>query len=131
MTTATAPTDARVLIVDDHIDGAELLQELLDLEGHPAEVVGDGSSALQRCAGATWKAVLIDLQLPDMTGVELADRLRAAPTQDPQPLLIAITGHDRGEARARGVTDQFDHFLQKPVDVDQLIGLLSGEEGKP
>jgi len=128
MTTPTPPA-AHVLIVDDHLDGAELLQELLDLEGHPAEVVGDGAGALKRCGEAVWKAVLIDLQLPDMTGVELAEQLRAHPTQTPQPMLIAITGHDRGEARARGVTDQFDHFLQKPVDVDQLIGLLAGTEG--
>ncbi|GAA0740107.1 response regulator [Ideonella azotifigens] len=114
-----------VLIVDDGLDAAELLGELLAFEGyqpHLAHLAADGLALAQAMPMAV---ALIDLSLPDQPGSELARELRARATAaQPAPLLIAVSGHDRLGPYAAQIEACFDHFLQKPVDIDALLALL-------
>jgi CheY-like chemotaxis protein len=111
-----------VLIVDDNQAAADLLQELLELQDHTARCTYTGQGALDLAAGERFDAALVDLTLPDLSGVEVARRLRSNAQGEP-PLLVAISGFSAGEARdAEGV---FDHHLQKPIDFDLLDRILA------
>jgi len=115
----------RVLIVDDNVDAATTLAEVLQLMGHSVATAHDAKSAMLRASGEeSWDAFILDLGLPDVTGYELAQRLRAsAAARD--ATFIALTGygqaHDRAISRASG----FHHHLVKPADVAQLLDILS------
>ena len=124
----TAPSNAtgrRILLVDDNTDAAATLAELLQLVGHTVAVAHDGESALAQAGdGTAWDTFILDIGLPDMTGYELAERLRASHPA-PAASFIALTGygqpHDRVISRASG----FDHHLVKPADIPRLIDMLA------
>jgi CheY-like chemotaxis protein len=67
---------------------------------------------------------LLDIGLPDITGFELARRLRALP-QTARATLVAVTGYGRREDRAQADQAGFDHYFVKPVDVDALLALIA------
>jgi CheY-like chemotaxis protein len=113
----------RVLIVDDNIDSAEMLQILLGSMGHDAQVAHDGGSALDLVATQRPHVVLLDIGLPDMDGYEVARQMRA---RQSGPLrLIALTGWSQDEARQKALDAGFDHHLTKPTEPDALERLLS------
>lgn len=116
----------RVLIVDDNVDAAQSLAKLLQLEGHDVEVVHEGQQALQWVSRSSFDAAFLDVGLPDMTGYELAERIRAATTK--RMLLVALTGwgqdDDRRKSRAAGI----DHHITKPIDRGTVERLLAGLE---
>jgi len=110
----------RVLVVDDHVDAAELLAEFLRMEGFEVDCAHDGEQA-RRCWGASRvQAAVIDARLPDLSGGELARQLRALP-HGAAARLIALSGDDPDRV---ALTGPFDHCLAKPADLDRLIDLL-------
>jgi two-component system, sensor histidine kinase len=112
----------RILIVDDHVESAEGLAELLDLWGHETHVAHDGADALAMAPRIQPTIALLDLGLPDMDGCELARRLRAEDL--PGMSLVALTGSNTPDDRARVTAAGFAHHLVKPVDLQQLQRLL-------
>lgn len=112
----------RILVVDDSRDVAELMRDVLQLEGFEADVVFDGEAALARCAPAAWHAVLMDLNLPGCSGVSLAAQWRARVS--PAPWLVALSGAAKAELQAAVHPGAFDHAFQKPVDLAQLLTWL-------
>lgn len=118
--TVAAHRPLRVLVVDDHADGAEMLAMLLRLEGHEVQVVLDGQAALERCRVCPPELVLLDIQLSgDLDGYEVARRLRRGPT-GATACLVAVTGHGTQEDRRRASEAGFDILLLKPVDPAEL-----------
>ncbi|MET0336017.1 MAG: ATP-binding protein [Rhizobacter sp.] len=107
-----------VLVVDDNADAADMLATVLRLDGYAVSVAYDAESALQAQATLRPDAVLLDIGLPDMSGHEVARRIRHAP--GPQPKLVAISGW--GQARDIELTQEagFDAHLVKPVEPDQV-----------
>jgi CheY-like chemotaxis protein len=126
-----ADTGLRVLIVDDNADAAESLGILLRAIGYKVAVEFNAGAALAYASAQQVQAFVLDIGLPDMSGYELATRLRKIPGCD-NAILIALTGygqeHDRAQAREAG----FDHHLTKPADTQQLVAALSGKHrGSP
>lgn len=114
----------RVLVVDDLVDAAETLAELLELWGYDVRLAHDGPTAL-----ATWETfpaevILLDIGLPGMTGYEVASRLRALPG-GARPRIIALTGYGQPDDRRRTAEAGFNHHLLKPADMDELRKLLT------
>jgi two-component system CheB/CheR fusion protein len=105
----------RVLIVDDSRDAAELLGEVLRMNGHDFRVVHDGPAALKAALEFKPDIVLLDLGLPGMDGYEVARRLRE---QGGNMRLIAVTGYKRDAERLKEAG--FDDHAIKPVDFRQL-----------
>src|SRR5450830_574016 len=115
---------ARVMIVDDHLDGLQMLTALLEAQGHQITAAQDGASALAAAANAHFDAFILDIGLPDMDGYELARRLRAlAPT--PPAMMIALTGYGQAHDRVLSKAAGFDHHFVKPVDFEMLAELLA------
>jgi CheY-like chemotaxis protein len=115
----------RVLIVDDNRDAARTLALLLTKAGFECRSVFDGHSALAAADDFGPDAVVLDLGMPAMSGLELARRLRARHNCN-CPLLIAVTGWDKDDDRQRSREAGIDHHLAKPASVEMLRQLLGG-----
>jgi CheY-like chemotaxis protein len=113
----------RILVVDDNKDAANMLAALLQLDGHEIFIEYDALSALQRAKQETPEVMLLDIGLPDMSGYELAERLRATPATAAASL-IAVTGYGQEEDRRQSKAAGFDHHLMKPVGSDELREVL-------
>ena len=113
----------RVLVVDDNVDAAELLGDLLRCAGLEVTVVNDPLTALAVLEHFAPDVAVLDIGLPTMDGYELAARIRATPCAC-ACRLIALTGYAQEEDRARSGAAGFDGHLVKPVDVDELVELV-------
>jgi CheY-like chemotaxis protein/anti-sigma regulatory factor (Ser/Thr protein kinase) len=113
----------RVLVVDDQVDVAQSLKDLLSLLGQETHTASNGPDALQAAKDFKPELIFLDIGLPGMTGFEVARTLRAH-EETPKPRLIAITGwgdeHNVSLAREAG----FDRHLTKPVDPLEIERIL-------
>jgi DNA-binding response OmpR family regulator len=112
----------RILIVDDDLDTAELFGTLLTIHGHRCKWTGTGSDALAQAAEFCPHIVLVDLSLPDISGYDVARRLRAH--AGPSIYLAAVTGWSSPDYRRRACDAGFDQHIVKPVDSETLRNLV-------
>ncbi|MEM5373178.1 response regulator [Paraburkholderia azotifigens] len=110
-----------MLIVDDNHDAALPLAMILDQ--HEVRTATSGEAAQDIARDFQPDAILLDLGLPDMSGYEVALRLRELVTSG-RPLLIALTGYGQPEDRARTREAGFDFHLVKPARPDEILNLL-------
>jgi CheY-like chemotaxis protein len=108
-----------VLVVDDNVDAAEMLAEVLRAGGHLVSVAHDGPSALALIEHFHPELALLDIGLPVMDGFDLAQRMKAR-LKDAAPMFVAVTGYGRPADRARTKQVGFDEHLVKPVDLERL-----------
>ena len=120
--------EPRILVADDDLDTVQSLLVLLREEGYEARGVHRGAEVLQAVFNFAPDIVLLDIEMPQMSGYEVARTLRER-YGSARPALIAVTGHaleaDRQQARAAG----FEHHVAKPyepVALLRLIGALAG-----
>lgn len=114
----STPTAAlRVLIVDDNRDAADSLALLLELDGHSVQAAYSGASALTLLDKYRPTLVVLDIGLPDMSGHEVAQRIRAQ--LRPAPAIVAVSGYEKDAGT------NFDAQLVKPVDLAALRELMA------
>jgi two-component system CheB/CheR fusion protein len=101
---------------------------LLGIWGHEVHVAHRASDALRAADEHHPQVVLLDLGLPDISGYEVAERLRAMPGLE-YAVIIAMTGYGQEEDRRRTRDAGFAHHLIKPVQPDALKEILSSLEG--
>lgn len=118
------PKRLRILVVDDNVDAADALAEILEIEGHEVIVAYDGVEAFELAIEAKPDVGLLDIGMPRMDGNELAEKLRQHPVGRSM-LLVATTGWGQESDRQRTRQAGFDFHLTKPVDLDALIALLT------
>jgi two-component system CheB/CheR fusion protein len=118
-----ASRQQRVLVVEDNQDIRESSCELLSMAGFEVTAAATGFEALEKAPAFRPTAVLLDVGLPDLSGYDVARRLREKP-QFASTLLIAVTGYDTPEAHALSAAAGFDHHMSKPVNFDDLTTLL-------
>jgi CheY-like chemotaxis protein len=114
----------RILVVDDNVDAAETLSQILKLQDHEVCVAHDGYAALQMAAAMQPEVVFLDLELPEINGIEIARQLRNAKSVRPL-VLVATTGYGQEEDRRRTAAAGFDHHLVKPIDARALLTLVA------
>jgi len=114
----------KVLVVDDNVDGAEMLGALLEMSGYQVTLAFDGEEGLATALRVRPDACLLDIGLPDIDGHELARRLRARP-ETAGAILIALTGYGQMEDQQRAHGAGFDHHMVKPADMARLLDLLA------
>jgi len=113
----------RVLVVDDNVDAAQSIGVLLAMQGHEVRVVHDGAAALEAVQSFPAGLVLLDIGLPGLTGLEVAQRIRQLPALK-DLVLVAMTGYGQESDRERSRAAGFDHHLVKPADLDELLKIL-------
>ncbi|HEX9051220.1 MAG TPA: ATP-binding protein [Anaeromyxobacter sp.] len=111
----------RVLVVDDNVDAADSLAQIVEMLGHAAEVAYDGPTAIEKARATAPDVVLCDIGLPGMSGYEVAQALRAAGNR---AHLFALSGYAQPEDVRSSVAAGFDGHLAKPLLVDDLDRLL-------
>ena len=114
-----------VLLVDDNADSNSALAQLLGFRDFKVSIANDGNSAIQQALDSKPQAIVLDLGLPDISGAEVLERLKAEDSLR-NSLFVALTGRDPSELGT--VRERFDHFLLKPVTVDDLIRLLEAHK---
>ena len=114
--------EQRVLVVDDNVDAAETMAMLLEALGYKSSVVHGGLAAIEAVKTQDPDVVLLDIGLPDLSGHEVARRVRAEMVNPPP--LIAVTGYGQASDRDTSLEAGFRAHLTKPVDVDNLSALL-------
>jgi len=120
----------QVLVVDDNVDAAELLSEVLALSGHKAMAFNDGLSALAAARDVRPDVVILDIGLPEMNGYEVARRFRAEPAFA-GIVLVAVTGWGSEDDKRQSREAGFDHHLTKPVDFERVQEIFAGiNDGK-
>ncbi|HEX3845149.1 MAG TPA: ATP-binding protein [Steroidobacteraceae bacterium] len=112
----------QILVVDAHPDAADTVAAILAAKGHRVESAYSALSALADAQRLRPDAILLDLDLPRMSGYEVARRLRARPELR-ATLLVALSGNKDDEAAARAAG--FHRFLSKPIDIVALERVLA------
>jgi CheY-like chemotaxis protein len=113
-----------VLVVDDEIDTAETLAEVLTTLGHKVRTAHDGETAISEAVAFGPDVVLLDLALPGMGGLEVAQKLRALPSAE-RMRLIAVTGYGQDVDRKNTERAGFEAHLVKPLKISTLEELLA------
>ena len=113
----------RVLVVDDYVDAADALQLLLSANGFECRAMHSASDVVEFAAEWQPFAVVLDIAMPGLDGLELARRLRAMPSTS-HMLLIACTGYASQSDRERAREAGFDAHCAKPLTPQRLLDLL-------
>jgi CheY-like chemotaxis protein len=108
----------RILVIDDEVEIVEIVKDVLSAEGHEVATALNGHAGLATARGAGFDVVFTDLGMPDMTGWEVAERVRQL---SPESAVVLVTGWgatlDQDEVRRHGV----EAVLNKPFEIDELV----------
>lgn len=111
----------RVLVVEDEERIARFLKKGLEEESYAVDVVGDGSSALDWVAGASYDLILLDVMLPGLTGFEVCRLLRQRGVSTP---ILMLTARDEVDDRVTGLDAGADDYLPKPFAFKELLARI-------
>jgi two-component system, cell cycle response regulator DivK len=119
-----------ILVVDDNATNMKLLRVLLASQGYDVRTAGDASDAMEVIKGFRPRLILMDIQLPGMSGLELTSLLKADPaTRD--IIIVAITAYamkgDEEKARRAGC----DGYISKPIDTRTLASVIERHLASP
>lgn len=118
------PSPLSVLVVDDLPDAARMTAAVLSLHGYVVRTAGCGEAALRAVAADPPDVVLLDINLPDISGWEVVRRLRDRAVDGKQPVVIAVTGYGQDRDRLASTLAGIDQHLVKPVDPTVLLAQL-------
>jgi two-component system response regulator MprA len=111
----------RVLVVDDERPVRDALERALRLEGYDVELAADGAEALTQLALASPDAIVLDVLMPDVDGLEVCRRLRSAGDRTP---ILLLTARDAVSDRVAGLDAGADDYLVKPFALEELFARL-------
>jgi PAS domain S-box-containing protein len=118
-------TSHRILIIEDNVDAAEMLETLLSILGHQIHVAGSGAEGVRKAGELRPDVIICDIGLPGgMDGYAVARKLRRDARLS-STYLIAMTGYGQEEDRQRAKEAGFDHHITKPADPEALERLLA------
>jgi len=116
-------TGERILVVEDNQKNMKLFRDVLTATGYQALEATTGESAVALATEHTPDLVLMDIQLPDINGIEALARLRADERTASIPI-VALTAQAMHGDRERFLAAGFDGYLSKPVDIVELVGAV-------
>jgi len=111
----------RILVVDDEPAVRTALERALKLDGYDVELAADGQEALDVLAGQAPDAVVLDVLMPEVDGLEVCRRLRDAGDRTP---ILMLTARDRVRDRVNGLDAGADDYLVKPFALEELTARL-------
>lgn len=119
-----------MLVIEDNVDAAETLREVLELSEATVEVAFSGPEGLERALVFHPEIVICDIGLPGMDGYAVARAMRAEPDLK-SVALVALTGYAGPEDIERSRRAGFDHLLAKPASMAKLEQILAGLPSQP
>ncbi|MFH0989007.1 MAG: response regulator [bacterium] len=110
----------RILLAEDHIVNQTVALHLLKKLGYTADVVSNGLKALEALEQRQYDVLFMDIQMPEMDGLEATRQIRKQFSPDQQPRIIAMTAHALDEDRMECFAAGMDDYLLKPINIEQL-----------
>ena len=115
----------RVLVVEDEGINAMVITAMLDKLGHQVEVVDNGRMALRKLAKAAYDCVFMDIQMPEMDGVETTEAIRSGRGGvNSGVVIVALTAHSMKGDREKFLAAGMDDYLAKPIEMERLQAVL-------
>lgn len=111
----------RVLMIDDEKDLVSTLSERLDIRGIASDWATDGAEGVRMSQEQPYDWVLVDIKMPGMNGFEA---VRAIKQSQGQARIIMLTGHSSPQDCTRAQDLGVEHYLIKPVDIEDLVSIL-------
>ncbi len=116
-------SDNHILYIEDNPGNRMLVRRILEAEGYTVTEAPDGPSGLEIAAQEQFDLILLDINLPEIDGYDLAKRMRSMPNLDDVPIL-AVTANVMHGDKERTLAAGCDGFIPKPIDVDKLPELV-------
>jgi CheY-like chemotaxis protein/HPt (histidine-containing phosphotransfer) domain-containing protein len=131
----TPSRSLKILVAEDTLFNQKFIQRLLDRWNHQFTIVRDGRQALDALNNESYDIVLMDVQMPNLNGLEATKAIRIEEQQSKAHIpIIAMTAHAIKGDRERCLDAGMDEYVSKPIDSDKLfnaIERLTGDQGKP
>ena len=112
-------SNVRILYIEDDSSNRLLVRRILEAEGYSVTEATDGLAGLEMAARMQPDLILLDINLPEMDGYDLARRFRETPNLQRVPILALTANVMKGD-RERTLEAGCDGYIQKPIDVDRL-----------
>ena len=114
----------KILVVDDDELGRRLMRVILTHEGHQVEVAANGWDALEAVKNNKFDIVFMDLNMPEMDGIEASRQIRAWEKDDSHTFIVALTASYLPEVGQVLFDAGMDNYISKPFEVEQIKRLL-------
>ena len=115
----------RILIAEDNLVNQKLALKLLERHGYAADVVSNGLEAVEAVEGEGYDLVLMDVQMPEIDGLEATRRIRGSRPRGSKPWIVALTANAMADDRALCLAAGMDDYLSKPIRVEELVAALT------
>ena len=119
----------RILVVEDNAVNQQLALLLLQKVGYRADVAANGVEALEALERQPYDVVLMDVEMPEMDGLEATRQIRRRTPVEPRPRIIAVTAKALQGERERCLRAGMDDYLTKPIRLPELVEALGRDEG--
>src|SRR5690606_8025382 len=129
--TVAASRPMHVLAVDDNTANLKLLSVLLDELGAIPQLASSGRQALDLCNRQRFDLILMDIQMPELNGLQVTQLLRGGGSANRSSRIVAVTAHLLPEEQRQLLAAGFDLCLTKPITEEQLAGLLQHSDPPP
>jgi signal transduction histidine kinase/CheY-like chemotaxis protein/streptogramin lyase len=136
-TSGRLPVNLSVLLAEDNVINQHLVKRLLEKRGHSVTVTGSGREALDRVERESFDVILMDVQMPDMDGLQASTRIREIEKQrGTYTPILALTAHTMKGDRERCLAAGMDQFINKPIDAERFVEVVEaaavgGRPGAP
>jgi signal transduction histidine kinase/DNA-binding response OmpR family regulator len=114
----------RILVAEDNALNQRLLLRLLARMGYRADVAGNGIEAVDAIARQPYDLIFMDMQMPEMDGLEATGAIRGHAGRPAQPRIIALTANATAEDRERCLVAGMDDYLPKPIQIPDLVTII-------
>ena len=114
----------RILLAEDNVVNQKLALRLLQQMGYRADLASNGVEAIESVERQTYDVVLMDVQMPEMDGLEASRHITAALPAGRRPRIVAMTANAMQGDREMCLAAGMDDYIAKPIRVDQLVEAL-------